>query len=67
MDSTKLRIVLRTAYSKKKALRYLLEGVKKECELPTCNMRMVGLQYANGLFTYRIVFLCVFKDVVFVW
>lgn len=43
-----------------------MEGVKKECELPTCNMRMVGLQYANGLFTYRIVFFRVFKYVVFV-
>lgn len=58
MDSTKLRIVLRTAYSKKRLYGTFWRGVKKECELPTCNMRMVGLQYANGLFTYRIVFSC---------
>ena len=65
MNSTKLRIVLRTAYSKTGSTAPS-GGVKKECELPTCNMRMVGLQYANGLFTYRIVFFRVFRDVVFV-
>ncbi len=47
--------ILPVKYSIKSALQYLLEGVKKQCgeklkvcELPTCNMRIACLQYANG-------------------
>lgn len=47
--------VLPVKYSRKSALQHLLEWMKKQCgeklkvcELPTCNMRIAGLQYANG-------------------
>lgn len=47
--------ILPIKYSIKLALQHILEGVKKQCgeklkvcELPTCNMRIAGLQYANG-------------------
>ena len=38
----------------------------KEFDESSERMRLAGLQYANGLFTYRIVFFRVFKYVVFV-
>ena len=47
--------ILLVKYSRKSALQHLLNVLKKQCgeklkvcELPTCNMRIAGLQYANG-------------------
>lgn len=47
--------ILLVKYSRKSALQHLLKWMKKQCgeklkvcELPTCNMRIAGWQYANG-------------------
>ena len=47
--------ILPVKYSRKSVLQHLLEWMKKQCgeklkvcELPTCNMRIAGLQYVNG-------------------
>lgn len=54
-------------YYEKSAPEGVLNGVRKECErkkticeLHACNIRMVGLQYANGRVTIRILFSVVF-------